>query len=144
MNRITTHQVTVHFGDCDPAGIVFFANFSKWMDDASHHYFWQCGLPRWADYQRKTGILGTPLVETHHRFVAPATYGDALTITTTVTEWRAKVFLQKHIVTRGETLICEGLETRVFVRPAADDPTKIKAVAIPQDVIDACRERSPR
>jgi 4-hydroxybenzoyl-CoA thioesterase len=138
MNQIHTSTVTVHFGDCDPAGIVFFANFSKWMDDASHQYFWKCGLPRWADYHRATGILGTPLVETNHRFVAPATYGDVLTITTTVTEWRARVFIQTHRITRGDTLICEGRETRVFVRPDTQDPTKIKAVAIPADVIAAC------
>jgi 4-hydroxybenzoyl-CoA thioesterase len=139
MNKTHVSTVTVHFGDCDPAGIVFFANFNKWMDDASHQYFWQCGLPRWADYHRATGILGTPLVETHTRFVSPATYGDVLKITTTVQEWRPKLFIQTHRVTRGAALICEGRETRVFVRTQADDPTKIKAVPIPQDVIAACR-----
>ncbi len=128
----------MQFGDCDPAGIVFFPNFSRWMDAASHHYFRQCGLPRWADYLKATGILGTPLVEINVRYVSPATYGDVLTISTTVTEWRRKVFIQTHRVQRGDTLICEGTETRVFVRPDADDPTKIKAVPIPEDVIAAC------
>lgn len=138
-SKVHTYTVTVHFGDCDPAGIVFFANFSKWMDDASHQYFWKCGLPRWADYYRATGILGTPIVETHLQFFSPATYGDVLTIETTVTEWRNKVFKQTHRVTRGDTLICVGTETRVFVRPDPNDPTKIKAVPIPPEVIAACQ-----
>jgi 4-hydroxybenzoyl-CoA thioesterase len=138
MNQTHLSTVTVHFGDCDPAGIVFFANFNKWMDDASHQYFWKCGLPRWADYQRATGILGTPMVETHTRFASPATYGDVLTVATTVLEWRNKVFIQTHNVMRGDTLICEGRETRVFVRPDPHDPTKIRAVPIPADVIAAC------
>ncbi|MEY2660956.1 MAG: hypothetical protein RLZZ123_2128, partial [Pseudomonadota bacterium] len=29
------YEVDVLFGDCDPAGIVFFPNFSKWMDASS-------------------------------------------------------------------------------------------------------------
>jgi 4-hydroxybenzoyl-CoA thioesterase len=137
MGKVFTSTLTVHFSDCDPAGIVFFANFSRWMDNASHEYFWKCGLPRWVDYHKRTGILGTPIVEHHTKFSNPATYGDVLTITTSVLEWRAKVFIHKHIITRGDTLICEGEETRVFVQHDAADPTKIKAVPIPADVLAA-------
>ncbi len=36
--------VHVHFGDCDPAGIVFFPNFSRWMDASSLHFFMQNGI----------------------------------------------------------------------------------------------------
>jgi 4-hydroxybenzoyl-CoA thioesterase len=137
MGKVFTSTLTVHFSDCDPAGIVFFANFSRWMDNASHEYFWKCGLPRWADYHKRTGILGTPIVENHTKFSNPATYGDVLTITTSVLEWRAKVFIHKHIITRGDTLICEGEETRVFVQHDQAYPTKIKAVPIPADVLAA-------
>ena len=28
MSKSNVHRVDVHFGDCDPAGIVFFPNFS--------------------------------------------------------------------------------------------------------------------
>ena len=31
MSRTTTYTVQVTFGDCDPAGIVFFPNFSRIM-----------------------------------------------------------------------------------------------------------------
>ena len=30
MTRTTLYTVDVTFGDCDPAGIVFFPNFSRW------------------------------------------------------------------------------------------------------------------
>ena len=29
MSKTHIHRVDVHFGDCDPAGIVFFPNFSR-------------------------------------------------------------------------------------------------------------------
>ena len=32
MPRIITCSINVHFGDCDPAGIGLFPNFSRWMD----------------------------------------------------------------------------------------------------------------
>jgi hypothetical protein len=38
LTRTTVFQLDVMFGDCDPAGIVFFPNFSRWMDAASLHF----------------------------------------------------------------------------------------------------------
>jgi 4-hydroxybenzoyl-CoA thioesterase len=35
MSKSSVYEIKVQFGDCDPAGIVFFPNFSKWMDAAS-------------------------------------------------------------------------------------------------------------
>ena len=39
MSKTHIHRVDVHFGDCDPAGIVFFPNFSRWMDASSLAFF---------------------------------------------------------------------------------------------------------
>ena len=37
------YKITVNWGDCDPAGIVFYPNFYKWMDEAHWDYFDQIG-----------------------------------------------------------------------------------------------------
>jgi len=100
--------------DCDPAGIVFFPRYHRWMDASSLHFFMSCGVPPWHVLEHTNGIIGTPLLEHHARFVKSATYGEKLTISTSIQEWRAKVFLQKHTVTRGDDLICESVETRIF------------------------------
>ena len=120
MPRSTTYSVPVQFGDCDPAGIVFFPNFSRWMDAASLSFFMQCGVPPWRELVKTRGIVGTPLLEINTKFIKSVTYGETITITTHVEEWREKVFIQVHRVTRGETLICEGRETRAFVKRDAD------------------------
>ena len=52
MSKTHVHRVTVHWGDCDPAGIVFFPNFSRWMDQASMAFFVACGLPPWRELER--------------------------------------------------------------------------------------------
>ena len=45
MSKIHIHRVDVQFGDCDPAGIVFFPNFNRWMDESSAAFFVACGVP---------------------------------------------------------------------------------------------------
>ena len=94
MSKVHIHRVEVCFGDCDPAGIVFFPNFSRWMDSASLSFFMQCGVPPWRELVKTRGIVGTPLLEIHTRFHRSATYGERLDIGTWVEEWRAKVFVQ--------------------------------------------------
>ena len=143
MARSTTHTVTVSFGDCDPAGIVFFPNFSRWMDTASLSFFMQCGVPPWRELVKTRGIVGTPLLEINTKFFQAATYGETLTITTHVEEWRAKVIVQIHRITReraeGEPdLICEGREVRAFVKRDADDPDRLRAIPVPEDIRLLC------
>lgn len=137
--RTTIYEVEVMFGDCDPAGIVFFPNYSKWMDASSLNYFRQCGLPSLQQLRRTRGIAGMPLLEIQTRFRRPATYGERLQVHTSVIEWRDKVFIHKHVVKRGDELLCEGTEVRAFVVHPPEDPTLIKAIAIPQDIKDLCR-----
>lgn len=137
MSRTTTFRVDVQFGDCDPAGIVFFPNFSRWMDAASLAFFMQCGLPPWRELVKTRGIVGTPLLEINTRFVRPVTYGETIAIDTWVEEWRAKVFVQQHRVTRGGELICEGREVRAFVtrEPGTD---RLRAIPVPADIKALC------
>jgi 4-hydroxybenzoyl-CoA thioesterase len=142
MPRTTEHTVQVQFGDCDPAGIVFFPNFSRWMDAASLSFFMQCGLPPWRELVKTRGIVGTPLLEINTRFVTAATYGQTLTVRTHVEEWRAKVFVQLHRMTRaddgGETLVCEGREVRAFVHRDPSDPDRLRALPVPEDIRALC------
>ena len=138
MSRTTTYEIQVQFGDCDPAGIVFFPNFSKWMDAASLHFFMSCGVPPWRELKKTTGIIGTPLLEIHTRFLRPATYGQTLQIHTCIESWAAKTFVQLHRVMRSEDLLCEGRETRAFVIHPEGDPDRIKAIPVPEDIRARC------
>ena len=138
MSNTVVHDVQVVFGDCDPAGIVFFPNFSRWMDASSLNFFVQCGVLPWRELVKTTGIIGTPLLEIHTKFSRPATYGETLQIHTNVEEWRSKVFIHRHIVKRGDVLICEGTETRAFCQRVPGDPDRIQAIAVPPDIKALC------
>jgi 4-hydroxybenzoyl-CoA thioesterase len=138
MSKWVVHEVDVHFGDCDPAGIVFFPNFSRWMDQASLGFFVACGVPPWRELVKTRGIVGTPLLEIHTRFFKPATYGQRIQVHTTVEEWAAKTFRHRHLVKRGDELLCEGTEVRAFVMRHPDDPERLKAMPVPEDIRALC------
>ncbi len=137
-SRTSCFKLEVMFGDCDPAGIVFFPNFLKWMDASSHHFFRSCGLPPFRELERSRGIVGHPLLEVRTKFFQPATYGDTLEVYTSVTQWREKVFVHRHEVRRGGDLLCEGEETRTFVMRHPSDPQRMKAIAVPEDIKSLC------
>ena len=138
MSKVHRYSVNVQFGDCDPAGIVFFPNFSRWMDEASLAFFMACGVPPWRELVKTRGIIGTPLLEIHTRFMRPATYGETIEVQTTVEEWMAKTFRHRHVVRRGDAVLCEGTEVRAFCIKDPQDPERIKAIPVPEDIKALC------
>lgn len=137
-NKFHVHRVQIQFGDCDPAGIVFFPNYSRWMDESSLGFFMAQGVPPWRELLKTRGIVGTPLLEIHTKFLRSATYGETIEVHTCVESWAAKTFVHRHVVRRGDTVICEGTETRAFVRKHPDDPDRIQAIPIPDDIKALC------
>jgi 4-hydroxybenzoyl-CoA thioesterase len=136
--RTTHFDVAVEFGDCDPAGIVFFPNFLRWIDSASRNYFVACGVPSWRETEATHGIIGTPIVDVQARFLKPATYGDRLSVESSVSEWRNRSFVMRHTVKRGDDVLVEATEVRIFAKRVAGERARIEAVAIPTFVRDAC------
>ena len=138
MARETIFTQRVEFGDCDPARIVWFPNFFRWIDSASRHFFIECGVPQWNEMEQTMGLIGTPLVDTHAKFIKTASYGDVLQIHTTIPEWRTKSFVQRHRVMRGDELIMKCDEVRIFASALENKAPGIRAMAIPELVRVLC------
>jgi 4-hydroxybenzoyl-CoA thioesterase len=132
------YVVQVEFGDCDPAGIVFYPNFLRWIDAAGRAAFTAAGVPPWRETQRSSGIIGTPIVDVHARFVLPASYGDRLAIESSISKWRHRSFVMHHRVCRGADLLAEFDEVRVFARHVAGASVRIEAVPVPQEIRELC------
>jgi 4-hydroxybenzoyl-CoA thioesterase len=127
------YRVPVEFGDCDPAGIVYFPNFYRWMDAASRHWFVMRGVPTWRDAEARWGVIGTPIVDVQTKFMKPAMVGDKLAIETSVAEWRNKSFVQRHRIWRGEDLLVEGTEVRVFAA-RGEGGVGVRGVVVPDAI----------
>jgi 4-hydroxybenzoyl-CoA thioesterase len=130
------YTVKVEFGDCDPAKIVWFPNFFRWIDAASRNFFIQCGVPTWTEMEKTHGVIGTPLVDTQAKFIQTATYGDTLYIHTSIPEWRTKSFVQAYRVTKDGETIMECREVRIFA--GRRDDGSMRALPIPEDIRRLC------
>jgi 4-hydroxybenzoyl-CoA thioesterase len=131
VNRV---RIRVEFGDCDPAQIVFFANYFRWFDECTTALFLAAGLPLKKLFKTH-GVAGIPLVEARARYIIPSSFGDELIAESCVTEWRKSSFVISHKFLRNGELAVEGWETHVW---AAAHPTKahrMKSVPLPKEVI---------
>jgi 4-hydroxybenzoyl-CoA thioesterase len=131
VNRI---RIRVEFGDCDPAEIVFYANYFRWFDKCTSALFDAAGLPLRPLFKAH-GVVGIPLVEARARFIIPSTYGDELVAESCVTEWKKSSFVIRHRFLRAGALALEGWETHVWAAAHPTEVHRMKSVPLPEEVI---------
>jgi 4-hydroxybenzoyl-CoA thioesterase len=132
MALISHHTVTVEWGDCDPAGIVYYPAYFRWSDQSTYRLFLAAGLKR-DDLSSGQWKEGTPLVAAECAFKRPSQQGEKLVIETQVSKWGRSSFTVRHVF-RNEAgeIAAEGTETRIWARKEGDAQS-LKAVAIPDD-----------
>jgi 4-hydroxybenzoyl-CoA thioesterase len=132
---VNTRNVRIEWGDCDPAGIVYYPRYFA-IFDACTSALIECALGMTKhDYLKAYDFSGHPLVNAHSRFIIPTRVGDDVTIESTIAEFRRSSFDVRHRLRKNGALAVEGLETRVWVRGDATKGT-MKAALVPQAVID--------
>ncbi len=130
------HQVTVQWGDCDPAGIVYFPNYFSYFDASTNALFLRAlGFNKY-EMIRKYDIVGIPLVDVSARFILPSVFGEVVTIESSVVEIGRSSFRMLHRLLKDETLAVEGRETRVWVGRDPNNPDKLKGKPIPPEVVE--------
>jgi 4-hydroxybenzoyl-CoA thioesterase len=134
--------VTVQWGDCDPAGIVYYPNFFRFFDQASWNLFARVGMTLPAMQAR--GAIGIPLADAEATFKVPCRYDDMLEIESWVSEWKERTFKVHHAVRKDGREHLHGYEIRFWGLKHPDDPQRLKAAAVPDDIreaLDALRAR---
>ncbi|MFP5407226.1 MAG: acyl-CoA thioesterase, partial [Gammaproteobacteria bacterium] len=127
------HPVLIGFGDCDPAGIVYYPNFFRWFDDATHSMFLALGQSH-DRARREQGWIVWPLVDAGASFRSPARYNQVIEIHSTIDRWTRKTFRIAHRALRGDTVLVEGWEVRFIGEPHPDDPERLRAVTLPDSL----------
>jgi 4-hydroxybenzoyl-CoA thioesterase len=129
-----TRIVRVEWGDCDPAGIVFYPRYFAFFDASTQHLFEAAGFPK-PFLREKYDIVGYPMVDTRAKFIIPSKFGEDIKIVSSVAKWGRSSFDIEHKVYKGETLAIEAFETRVWAGKDPTNPERIKSKAIPEEVI---------
>jgi len=130
-----TRILPVEFGQCDPSGIVYNPNYFIWFDQSVHALLGQGGLSL-KGLIADCGIDGIPVVDYKCKFVAPARWGDELTIETSVTALHRCAFDISHRISNGGVLAVECSETRVCTAMDAVQK-RPKAFPLPQVLVKA-------
>jgi 4-hydroxybenzoyl-CoA thioesterase len=130
---INRRTVRIEWGDCDPAGIVYFPRYFEIFDACTVALFERAGF-RKRDMLQSFGSAGIPLVDIKSRFMIPSRYGEDVEVESSVTEWGKSSFVVRHRLMRDAALAVECFETRVWVARSADDPERFESRPIPADV----------
>lgn len=127
------HEVTVEWGDCDPAGIVFYPAYFRWCDEATFRLFQSAGLQR-DDVTSGQWKEGTPLVRAECSFRRASQHGEKLVIESHVARFGRSSFTITHVFrdASGE-VAAEGNETRIWARKEGN-ARSLKAIPIPEEV----------
>lgn len=127
---INRRNVRIEWGDCDPAGIVYFPRYFEMFDAATAALFESVGYKKPLLLQT-FGIIGFPAVNVSSTFSVPCSFGDDVVIESTIAEWGRSSFKVQHRLLKGGALAVEGWETRVWAVRDPTRPSGIRGETIP-------------
>ena len=137
MSLMSRRAFTIEWGDCDPAGIVFYPRYFAMFDWSTACLLHAgLGMPK-AAMIAKYGIVGIPMVDTRAKFHIPSTFGDAVVIESRMAGFGRSSFEVAHRLLKGDALAVECTEKRVWVGRHPDDPARLKGVPIPPEIVAA-------
>ncbi|QIE40659.1 tol-pal system-associated acyl-CoA thioesterase [Rhodobacteraceae bacterium SC52] len=99
-----SHSIRIYYEDTDLAGIVYYANYLKFIERARSEFLREIGVDQVA-LKRDAGIVfAVRRVEID--YVAPAVFDDLLIVATTVTHiGGARVTLQQNVLRGADVLV---------------------------------------
>ncbi|HYF18406.1 MAG TPA: acyl-CoA thioesterase [Ramlibacter sp.] len=131
---------TLTWGECDPAGIIYYPTYYRWMDAASWAMLARAGFPARRMRQEQVSI---PLVDAQCSFLSSPTFGDECEVRSWVSRWGRSSFSVSHevyLLAEEERLLARGSESRVWCRYEAGPGSPLKGVPVPPEVRAALGE----
>jgi 4-hydroxybenzoyl-CoA thioesterase len=127
-------DITIQWGDCDPAGIVYFPRYFAIFDSCTWALFTAALGMKKAALLARYGTIGCPMVDVRATFVIPCTFGDEVIVESRIAELRRSSFNVQHRLLRAGESAVESLETRVWSAADPDQPGRLKSQPIPSEV----------
>jgi acyl-CoA thioester hydrolase len=121
-----TYRLRVRYGECDPQGVVFNANYFAYFDVALTE-LWREAAGSYTAMM--AGGVDMVVAEARARYLAPARFDDELDVGILVTHLGTTSMVTRMTVARDETLVVEGEMRHVFIDAATGAKT-----AIPDDI----------
>ncbi len=135
-----TYARRVRFSDTDVAGIVHFANFYRFMEEAEHEYFRSLGL-KIMDHRPDGTAVGWPRVRASCTFESPALYDDLIDIDVNIVRVGVRSLTLAFRFRRGDKRLANGEVKTVFCNCAAGG--KFESADIPPEYASKLVESPP-
>jgi 4-hydroxybenzoyl-CoA thioesterase len=136
---VAVFHVQLQWGDCDPAGIIFYPTYFRWFDAATWNLFAGAGYHA---KRLRAEHIAMPLVAAECEFKHSAEQQDRCEVRSRIVRWGGKSFVIKHDVVREDgTLLAQGSETRVWGRYVDGPGTPLKGEAISEELKALFRAR---
>jgi 4-hydroxybenzoyl-CoA thioesterase len=125
--------IDVRFGDCDPAGIVYFPRFFDFFHQAMESWF---GAHLGSGYDELVRVrkLGFPAVHTEADFERPCRFGEQIVVHQRVTRLGRTSIEFYYEVWGGETRRARGRSVCVVMNLDERSPEHGRAVEIPAEL----------
>ena len=131
---VNRRVIRIEWGDCDPAGIVYFPRYVEYFDICTARLFEAALGMNKHQMLEALDMAGFPMVDLSVRFMIPSAFGDDVTVESAVAEFGRSSFKVRHRLLRGEDLAVEAQETRVWTVYDKTKPGKLKSVSVPDEV----------
>jgi acyl-CoA thioester hydrolase len=105
--------LTVYFEDTDTAGVVYYANYLKFMERARSDMIRAAGIDQREVIEAGNGAYY--VAEATIRYRRPARLGDDLAVISTIEDVRAASVVIQQRVIRGDELLTEARVTAAFL-----------------------------
>jgi 4-hydroxybenzoyl-CoA thioesterase len=131
-STVAAFSCEVYWGDCDPAGIIFYPTYFRWMDAASWAFFAAVGY----DAKRmRAEHIAMPLVSADCQFLYPAQQGDRCVVRSSIARFGGKSFTVAHEAQREDGMaLAKGSETRVWGKFDAGPGSRMRGQDIPEEL----------
>jgi len=116
------HELRVRYGECDPQGIVFNANYLLYFDVAFTE-LWRAAVGPWQDMVARG--IDAVVAESHLTFHAPARFDDELSLRAEIARLGSTAVTTEIDVLRGEELLVSGWLRHVCVSTDTWSKTEI-------------------
>ena len=125
-NSITnmfTYNYTVKFGDCDPAGILYFANIFKICHSAFEEFLIEKGISK--DYFSGEELI-FPLLSANAKYLRQIPVHSGIEIKVSTTDVRTNAFsLNYRVLGSGEILLADVETVHVCVNKSTGTKTNL-------------------
>ena len=123
-----TYRRRVQFSETDASGLVYFANYFRYVDEAEHAMWRAAGL----NVHPRDGAIAWPCVAASFEYRKPLFFEDEVDVHLKVAARTRKAMRYSAVVRKDGELVAEGSRTIVCVRMGPGGP--MHSMEIPHEI----------